>query len=83
MGECNGGFRVFLVMSPIEGSVGCINNCICPIGGAGGGNAAAGAPAPENFTIQTSHGVPAAVTAIVPYTPQPDLYLVQVRAPCS
>lgn len=54
---------------------------ICPKGGAGGDNAAAGAPAPENFKIQTSRGVPAAVTAIVPYAPQPDLYLVQVRAP--
>lgn len=48
---------------------------------AGGNNNANGAPAPENFTIQTSRGVTAAVTAIVPYAPQPDLYLVQVCAP--
>ncbi len=47
----------------------------------GGKNNANGAPAPENFTIQTLRGVTATVTAIVPYAPQPDLYLVQVCAP--
>jgi len=53
-----------------------VNNMVLLAAAAGaGGNAA---PTPEQFSVQTSRGVPSAVTAIAPYAPQPDLYLVQV-----
>lgn len=53
-----------------------INNMLLlSLGGAGGETA----PTPEQFVVQTSRGVPSAITAIVPYAPQPHLYLVQVR----
>ena len=55
-----------------------INNMLLLSLGGAGSNGGGNAPTPDQFVVQTSRGVPSAITAIVPYAPQPSLYLIQV-----
>ncbi|BDA51146.1 hypothetical protein COCOBI_18-0210 [Coccomyxa sp. Obi] len=61
-----------------------INNILLlSLGGAGSNGGKQAAPTPDQFVVQTSRGVPSAITAIVPYAPQPYLYLIQVSTPAD
>jgi hypothetical protein len=54
-----------------------INNLLLLSLGSGGAPAV---PTPDQFSILLSRSVPSALTALIPYAPEPSLYMVQVPA---